>query len=222
MPNPLYTDITMLLDRSGSMSRLKEDIEGGFDAFIQEQRAQEGICRVSLSQFDNRYDVVYTARDIADVPPLQLHPRGMTALLDAIGTAIAATRERLDRLPDADKPGVVIIGIMTDGLENASTEMTYPAVKALIEEYERQHDWIFTYMGANQDAIEEGAKMGIRRDQTLTYAAQAAPDAMRVYSANITRTRHTSAAGGSRDDITAAAAFTEAEREEAGGADATG
>ena len=38
MTDPTYTDITMVLDRSGSMQSIKDDSIGGFDAFISEQR----------------------------------------------------------------------------------------------------------------------------------------------------------------------------------------
>ena len=84
MTNPNKTLIAVLLDRSGSMTTIKEDVEGGFNAFIAEQKKVEGTCRVTLAQFDNTYDVVYTDKDINDVPSLDLQPRGMTALLDSI------------------------------------------------------------------------------------------------------------------------------------------
>ncbi|WP_197510642.1 hypothetical protein [Tessaracoccus coleopterorum] len=50
---------------------------------------------------------------------------------------------------------------MTDGHENASKEWTHPAVKALIEQQEGSWSWTFSYLGANQDAIEVGASIGI-------------------------------------------------------------
>ena len=62
MTDPTYTDITMVLDRSGSMQSIKNDTIGGFDAFISEQRRLPGRCTVSLVQFDNEYEEVYTGR----------------------------------------------------------------------------------------------------------------------------------------------------------------
>jgi hypothetical protein len=70
MTDPTYTDITMVLDRSGSMQSIKDDTIGGFDAFISEQGRLPGRCTVSLVQFDNVYEEVYTGRDLADVPGL--------------------------------------------------------------------------------------------------------------------------------------------------------
>jgi len=63
------TLINFLLDRSGSMQSIKSDVVGGFDAFLTDQRAGEGECRVTLAQFDNVYEVVYHAVPVADVPP---------------------------------------------------------------------------------------------------------------------------------------------------------
>ena len=59
------THLYFLLDRSGSMQSIKTDIEGGFAAFIEEQQAAPGRCRVTLAQFDDQYDVVYADRDVA-------------------------------------------------------------------------------------------------------------------------------------------------------------
>ena len=68
MTDPTYTDITMVLDRSGSMQSIKDDTIGGFDAFISEQRRLPGRCTVSLVQFDNVYEEVYTGRDLTTCP----------------------------------------------------------------------------------------------------------------------------------------------------------
>ena len=42
MPNQNLTLIAFLLDRSGSMQSIKSDTEGGFDAYIEEQRQAPG------------------------------------------------------------------------------------------------------------------------------------------------------------------------------------
>ena len=53
------TDITIILDRSGSMSSVKDDTIGGFNNFLAEQQKVEGEAVLSLVQFDDQYDVVY-------------------------------------------------------------------------------------------------------------------------------------------------------------------
>ena len=59
MTDPNRTHLAFLLDRSGSMQSIKTDTEGGFDAFIAEQREQPGECTVTLAQFDTDYEVTY-------------------------------------------------------------------------------------------------------------------------------------------------------------------
>ncbi len=215
MTDPTYTDITMVLDRSGSMQSIRDDTIGGFDAFIAEQRSQPGRCTVSLVQFDNEYEEVYIGRDLADVPGLTLVPRGSTAMLDAIGRAVNATGARLAALPEDRRPGTVIVGVMTDGLENASREFGYRDIKALIEQQERVYGWTFMYLGANQDAIEVGASIGVARDRALTYAGPKVAAAMGAYSASVSSLREAVAAGAPAAAARPRAAYTDAQREDA-------
>ena len=156
MTDQTLTHIEFLLDRSGSMASIKSDIEGGFNSFVADQAQQPGTCTVSLAQFDNVYEVVYTGTDVHRVPPLTLAPRGSTAMLDAIGRSVTELGARIAALPEEQRPGTVIVAIMTDGLENASKEWTYPAIKAVITEQESTYNWQFLYLGADQDAIEVG------------------------------------------------------------------
>ncbi|MEO7446971.1 MAG: VWA domain-containing protein, partial [Humibacillus sp.] len=105
MTDPTLTHLYLLLDRSGSMESIKGDTEGGFDAFIAEQRSQAGTCLVTLAQFDDSYEQVYADRPVADVPPLRLQPRGTTALLDSIGRLIGDAGSRLAALAEEARPG---------------------------------------------------------------------------------------------------------------------
>ena len=115
-----YTDITVILDRSGSMSTIKTDMEGGLNSFFAKQRELDGLCKVSLHQFDDKYETVFENKDIADVPEVKLEPRGMTALLDAIGKTVNSLGLRLSELNESDRPGKVVVLIITDGFENHS------------------------------------------------------------------------------------------------------
>ena len=179
------THLYFLLDRSGSMQSIKTDTEGGFAAFIEEQRKAPGECRVTLAQFDNDYEVVYADRPLADVPALDLQPRGSTALLDAMGRLITEAGARLAGLPEDQRPGTVIVAIMTDGMENASQEWTHPAIKALVTQQSGQWGWQFMYMGADQDAIEVGAQLGVARDHSVTYGRSKSAAAMASASGKI-------------------------------------
>ena len=179
------TRLVFLLDRSGSMRSIQSDIEGGFAAFIDGQRAAADRCTVTLAQFDDHFEVVYRDVDLDRVPPLALQPRGRTALLDAMGRLITELSADIAALPEEQRPGSVIVAIMTDGLENASVEWTHPAVKALVTLHTDQFDWQFVYMGADQDAIEVGARLGVKREQSLTYGRGKSREAMAAASEKI-------------------------------------
>lgn len=207
------THIEFLLDRSGSMQSIRSDIEGGFDAFIEQQRRQPGECTVSLAQFDNRYDVIYTARPLAEVPALTLTPRGSTAMLDAIGRSVTDLGARLAALPQPQRPGTVIVVIMTDGLENASQEWTYDGVRSLITQQEQVYSWVFLYLGADQDAIAVGARMGIGAGQSLTYGRGKSRAAYASMADSVSRYRAMPDA--SMAQRQAAAAFTDEQRDQA-------
>ncbi|MBJ7359642.1 vWA domain-containing protein [Nocardioides sp.] len=202
------THLYFLLDRSGSMQSIKSDIEGGFAAFVEEQRGGTGECLASLAQFDDVYEVVYTDRPVADVPPLDLRPRNMTALHDAMGRLVTEAGAKLAALPEDQRPGTVIVAIMTDGLENASKEWTAPAVKALVEEQTTTYGWEFLYMGADQDAVEVGVGLGIPAASSVTYSRGKAKEAMAMSAGKIRQLR--------TDRLTAPAAampaFTDEER----------
>lgn len=217
MTDPNYTHMAFLLDASGSMAAIKSDVEGGFDAFIAEQRGEPGRCTVTLADFSDPGDYVvrYQGRDLADVEPLQLHPRGLTALLDSIGRLITETGEFLAAMPEEQRPGLVVVGIMTDGLENSSREWTHAGIKSLIEHQETTYNWAFHYLGANQDAIEVGATLGVRADASLTYAPAAAGSAMQAYSASLSAMRGAVAAGADVETARRSSGYTRAQREKA-------
>jgi hypothetical protein len=49
-----YTHITVILDRTGSMESIRDDIIGGFNAFLEEQQKLPGKATMTLVQFDSR------------------------------------------------------------------------------------------------------------------------------------------------------------------------
>lgn len=166
------TDITVLLDRSGSMETIRQDMQGGFDRFVEEQRQLPGECNLTLVQFDDRYERAYS-KPLAEVPPLELVPRGWTALLDALGRAILETGERLAALPESERPAKVIFVIITDGQENASRDFTREKVAEMIAHQQEKYGWQFLFLGANQDAIATGTSLGIAAGSSLTYGSHA-------------------------------------------------
>jgi hypothetical protein len=164
------TVIAVVLDRSGSMISIKDDMEGGFAQFVADQRALPGACALSLYQFDSEYEVVYEDLPLGDVPPLSIVPRGSTALLDAVARSITRLGERLAAKPEHERPGAVVVMIITDGEENASCEVKRHVLKKTIARQQRKYNWRFMYLGADASAFSEAASLGIQA------AAQYSPD----------------------------------------------
>lgn len=153
----MNTEIIVITDRSGSMEGIRKDANAGFDAFIREQKEVPGACRVTQIMFDTQVETQYTAKPLAEVPPLDLKPRGQTALLDAIGQAMNVQGARIAQEKWAE---LVIVTIITDGGENASKEYTQPQIKTMIEHAEK-NGWKFIFLAANQDGFSVATAYGI-------------------------------------------------------------
>lgn len=153
-----YTHLTLVVDRSGSMRSLAADATGGINSIIKEQLAEDGEFTYTLIEFDTNIDTV--ARMASTEFEYQLHPRGSTALFDAIQVGYATTREDLSKLPDAEKPEVTIFMIVTDGHENASRETSASNVRALIEAG-RAQGWDFQFLAAGE-AVFQAEDLGMR------------------------------------------------------------
>lgn len=168
-------DITVLIDKSGSMGHLVSDVEGAIGNFIREQQEEDGICKLSLIQFDHMYepDPEVSGIDIHTIEPDYLngkyHPRGGTALYDAILKTIANMTERFDAMETEDLPGVVILVIESDGMENSSTATSLHVAEA-IKKCQEKLEWQFIFLGANQDAILSARGMEIQTSGALNFA----------------------------------------------------
>jgi uncharacterized protein YegL len=99
------TDITMVIDRSGSMESIRTDAEGGINTFIDSQKSEPGEALLTLVQFDTEYEFIHKGAAIGSVPKFKLVPRGSTALLDAVGRAINETGARLAAMEESQRPG---------------------------------------------------------------------------------------------------------------------
>ena len=168
----MRTDITVVLDRSGSMESTRDDAMNGFNALVADQKRVPGDAWLSLVQFDDRYQIDYTEMPMALVPELTpdtYQPRGSTALLDALGRTIDAIGSRLAARPEAARPDKVVVVTITDGMENASHTFNAAAVGAKIAHQRDVYKWEFLFVGSNQDAIMTAAKMNIPAAQALSY-----------------------------------------------------
>lgn len=179
------THIAIVLDRSGSMETLKNEIVGGFNAFLEDQKKVPHPATLTLVQFDNEIDRLLSFEPLDKVKPWtkdQFQPRGCTRLYDAIGLTVNSVKDEIEKA--VVKPDKVLVVILTDGLENSSQEYTTDTIKELLEDRQKA-GWEFTFIGANQDAILTARGIGLSNAASnITYAATAAgtSDMMRSLS----------------------------------------
>ncbi len=181
-------DITLVVDRSGSMASCLEDAEGGINTFIEEQKKEKGKAIFSLKQFDAEYNTVHSGIPMKKVPEYKLVPRGMTALFDAIGKSINDAKTRISGLLPAEAPDCVIFVIVTDGQENASKEFKREQIKKMIDD-QTAAGWQFTFLGADEASFDEAVAMGIQVGATACYATSEVGATYDAISSNVSRMR---------------------------------
>lgn len=165
MKNNKQIDITMILDRSGSMKRIQDQVIESFNSFIKEQQEIDGKALVSLFQFNTRYEVNFTGVDLMSVNLLNTDtyvPRAGTALLDAIGKTIVDTKERTKN-DDSD----VVIVITTDGLENSSVVYRLSQVRKMINKCENELGWKFLYLAADDASFDQRENFGFNHARSV-------------------------------------------------------
>lgn len=165
------THLIIILDRSGSMSSVKEATIEGFNQFISDQKKVPEPAMVSLYQFDDIYEKVYENVPLNNVDYLTdaiYQPRNTTALFDAIGKTINVHITHYNSIPKDKRPRKTLFCIITDGEENASREFkSVKQIKDLMDNVREQYKWQFAFIGAGIDAYTESAQFGIGRGQTI-------------------------------------------------------
>ena len=203
------TDITMVIDRSGSMQSIRTDAEGGINSFIEQQRQEPGETLLTLVQFDTEYEFVHSGVPVKQIPAFTLVPRGSTALLDAVGRAINETGARLAAMAESQRPALVVFVIVTDGAENSSREFTRDQIRTMVEHQQSAYKWQFTFLAANQDAFAAGGSMGIAQDGIAAYSMGKVRGSWDAAAKKMSRMRKAAGEGAAVDNK-----FTDEERGE--------
>ena len=166
------TELVIIIDKSGSMQPLTEDVIGGFNSLIEEQK-KEGETIVTTIFFNDSIKFIHERVDIKEIKPLDKRTysaSGCTALLDAIGDGIAFIKSKHASTKEDDLPKHTIFSIMTDGLENASREYSYKRIKDMIE-FQKKCGWDFIFQAANIDTAYEADRLGIDADMAMSFNA---------------------------------------------------
>ena len=157
----------IILDESGSMYGLEEvcvegvnhtirTIRESYEKLPEQKQLLTFLTFSSIGESDFR-----TRFDQADISSVQdykvsdYRPMGGTPLYDAMGTALT----KLEQV--ATEKDIVLVTVITDGHENSSRKYNAEKIRNLIARLDEK-DWVFTYIGANQDAVLEAERLGIR------------------------------------------------------------
>lgn len=129
----------IILDRSGSMDCIRHAAVEGFNETLagikkaQEKFAETQDHYVSLVTFCScETKHVFDKTPVAETHTLKVEdyePCCCTPLYDAMGFTLTAMRKYVKDIEDA----VVVVTIITDGLENASREYNGTTIKELVE-----------------------------------------------------------------------------------------
>ena len=160
-----WINLCFIIDSSGSMWSSKESVIEGYKKIIKEQKEVEE-CEVTVSLFTFTSEVTehYVGKNINDIPKFKYECEGMTRLNDGIGTAIDKVGKWLYELDSSGQelPQKTIVVVMTDGLENSSTEYTLEQVRAKIKEQTEVYSWEFVYQGVDITTTNAADDLGFK------------------------------------------------------------
>ena len=168
-----YTHIIIVLDASGSMRSIQDDIKGSFNEFLKKQREAPGKTVFDLYQFSDSAERIVRSADLArfhDDLMAKYVCSGCTALNDAVCTAIDTVGHEFADMPESERPEHVLCVIITDGQENASRKFTSKDVKDRIRRQKDVYKWNFEFLAADQDAFAAGEALGIARDYCMNFS----------------------------------------------------
>jgi uncharacterized protein YegL len=202
------------------MGGREKSTQDGFDELINGQKAQPGTARVTLAQFDTEYEVVYQNLALDEVPALKLIARGGTALNDGIGRLVTSVGEELAALREEERPGLVVVVIMTDGYENSSVEWSAARVKDLVEQQEKQYGWKFIFLGSGIDVQREGVQMrGMKANTSMAFDVNAPVAVAAAYSSTsgLIGSMRSAVAAGASQEVMDSLGYDDEDREAAMG-----
>jgi Mg-chelatase subunit ChlD len=156
----------IILDASGSMESIKQAAIKGFNevlhGIIQGQQLYPEVSNMVSLVIFNSSDIrkaswIQPVSAVRDLDEFTYLPNGGTPLLDAIGVSVTRLEEQIGYDPETR----VVVNIITDGEENASSYFNHQDIKNLIGRL-TERGWIFTFIGANQDAMYAARNMNIK------------------------------------------------------------
>ena len=174
-----YTHIGLVLDASGSMSSLEDDIKGTLRTFAKDQLAAKDpdeTIVLDVWQFDDEVKHIIDSKPIDVYDPDRYSCGGCTALYDAVCIGIDSLGKKFAEMPEED----VLFVIVSDGEENSSKEYRLADVKKRIETQTNVYNWTFDFLASNIDVDAVAEDIGIAdADSRMTLQEESFAEDMR-------------------------------------------
>ena len=190
-----YFHICIVLDASGSMEYIENDIKGSVTAFMKDLKKEEGQTVLDVFQFSNDVQRIVEHANAADHAENLMDSyccSGTTALHDAVCTAIDTLGKEFAALAEEERPEHVIVAIVTDGHENASCNFTLEDVNTRIKHQTDCYNWEFVYLAAKQEQFEAeriSKSMGIQFCESTMNIAELAGSTRKTLCKTIKRVK---------------------------------
>lgn len=177
----------LVLDASGSMSDVRLQTLNSLNSqlkAIKQMAANnpESPLKISLTIFNTSGSRLFSNLSpciIRSVTPRQYKTNGGTALLDALGLAIADTESNMKGDDDA------VIMVFTDGEENSSQYFNFRQIADKIRRLKKTDRWTFTFLGADIDAWDIARNLQINRQEVRSISKADIAQTMEYDSARI-------------------------------------
>ena len=166
-----------ILDSSGSMSADRVNTVNLFNRQVATVRSlaisyPEQKFLTGLTVFNEKINHLMRETPVNKLIELGIEkyrPNGYTALYDAIGESVTGIKERFGQTIDQGEMSVVVI-ILTDGHENASTRFDQRMIAAMIDELQATDGWTFTILGADFDITNVSSELNFSQRSSFNYS----------------------------------------------------
>lgn len=179
------TNIAFILDCSGSMAHGKDATIEGFNAQVDAIRVgaiDAGKTTYTDVQFASEVNIKTVGGDLDYLMPLsneRYTPSGNTALMDAIGSTVAALLET-DGIHRTDT--ATLVTTFTDGEENASRVYSAKMIREMVLRLEATGRWTFALVGPQQTVSGLAESLAIKSKNVAGYDVNSVEDKGAAFS----------------------------------------
>lgn len=176
----VFTGVTwtiVVLDKSGSMHKVRDAVITGFNTWKRKLAASGGTFPTTIVLFDSAYEVVVENAPIAQVNDLdetRYAPDGMTNLNDAIVRAVRSVEKKM---AEEDRS---LVNVVTDGKQTiTNSEYQAADVRRIIKEKQDEGRWTFAFLSSSPSSFADAKEYGIKEGNTGSFS----PDLVGTQSA---------------------------------------